>query len=352
MMQRLPAVFSDQGRRHAAPFPDPELTNEIRRVLLEEQPEIVHAHNWIIHSFLPLKQWSNAGLVLSVGDYSLICAKKKLIFKDEWCEGPGFVKCLTCGADHYGLAKGVPTVFGNWMMGLTERHLVDRFLPVSRAVAAHNGIVSSKAPFEVISPFVPDDVDDPAEAPDEFLAQLPEGDFLLYVGAFGRYKGVDVLLEAHRQLENPPPLVIMGYQTSEHPVRTTDLPDNVIVIKDVPHSAVMEAWRRSLIGLVPSVWAEPFGIVALEAMACGKPVIASAVGGLTDIVDHEVTGLLVPPADVEALRQAMQRLLDDEELRDYMGNCGRQRVDDFSASAVVPRYERVYREVIGQKHGK
>lgn len=352
-MQRMSGLFSDQSHTHAPPFPDPELIGEIKRVIALEKPEIVHAHNWIIHSFLPLKAWSKAGLVLSLGDYSLICAKKKLIYKDgDACDGPGFLKCLGCGADHYGAAKGVPTVFANWLMGVPERHLVDRFLPVSRAVAEKNGLVSGNQPFEIVPPFVRDEIG--AEAPaldDEWLSQLPDTGFLLFVGAFGRYKGVDVLLEAHAGLRDAPPLVIIGYQTAEHPVQTTDLPENVVVLKDVPHDAVMEAWRRSLIGLVPSVWAEPFGIVVLEAMACGSPVIASDIGGLSDIVQDGQTGLLVPPGDAAALRNAIQRLLCDENLRRKMSNAGKARVSEFSTSAVLPRYERVYRQVIEERYG-
>lgn len=352
-MQRMTALFSDQSHQHAPPFPDPELIAELRRIIMRERPQVVHAHNWIIHSFLPLKTWSKAGLVLSLGDYSLICAKKKLIYKDNTpCSGPGFLKCLGCGADHYGVVKGIPTVSANWIMSAVERNLVDMFLPVSTSVAEKNGLVSGGLPFRVTPPFVRDDIGEPAGVVDEtYLNSLPDGDFLLFVGAFGRYKGVDVLLDAHARLDNPPPLVIMGYQTAEHAVQTTDLPANVIVIKDVPHDAVMEAWRRSLIGLVPSVWAEPFGIVALEAMACGSPVIASDIGGLTDIICHEETGLLVPPDDVDALHAALQRLLDDDALRRRLGNSAKRAFSAFSTSAVLPRYEQVYQHIIEERHG-
>jgi len=345
-LQRMTRLYSDNARRHTPPFPDPELMNEIRQIVSHEQPEVVHAHNWIIHSFLPLKRWSNACLLLSLGDYSLVCAKKKLIFDDKACSGPGFMKCLQCGSRHYGAAKGIPTVLSNWGMGLIEQRLVDLFLPVSNAVAISNGLVKNRLPYKVLTPFIADDVQKSAEISDDFLAQLPDEDFLLFVGAFGRYKGVDVLLAAHAQLENPPPLVIIGYQTSEHPVRTTDLPDNVTVIKDVPHHEVMEAWRRSMIGLVPSTWAEPFGIVALEAMIYGRPVIASDVGGLSDIVRDNETGILIPPDDVQALRQAMARLIADPDLRQRMGAAGKQHVRNYFASSVVPCYEAVYRELV------
>ena len=345
-LQRLEMLFSEGGRRHTPPFPDPELVTAMRRIVVQEKPDVVHAHNWIIHSFLPLKAWSGARLLLTMGDYSFVCAKKKLIYQDAHCSGPGFVKCLGCASDHYGALKGIPTTLANWTMGLAERGAVDLFLPVSQAVAEHNGLIARDLPYRIIPPLVPDDLGTPRACPESYLTQLPAGDFLLFVGAFGRYKGVDVLLQAHARLENPPPLVIIGYQTAESPVQTTDLPDNVIVLKDWPHRAVMAAWERCAIGLAPSTWAEPFGIVALEAMAMGHPVIASAIGGLTEMVDDGVTGLLVSPGDVEALRGAMQRLIADPALRDRMGAAGKRRVADFSASAIVPRYELAYHELL------
>jgi glycosyltransferase involved in cell wall biosynthesis len=141
--------------------------------------------------------------------------------------------------------------------------------------------------------------------------------------------------------------VLIGYHTSEYPVRTAEFPGKVLVFKDWPHGAVMEAWRRSMLALVPSMVAETFGIVALEAMLMGRPVIASRIGGLPDLVVNGATGLLVPPGDAMALRQAIQRLLADAALRERLGRAGRARARLFTASAVLPRLEAIYREVAG-----
>jgi D-inositol-3-phosphate glycosyltransferase len=83
---------------------------------------------------------------------------------------------------------------------------------------------------------------------------------------------------------------------------------------------------RSADALVCAPWYEPFGIVPLEAMACGVPVVVSAVGGMVDSVVHEVTGLHVPAREPEALAAALARLLDDAPLRDKLGAAGVERV--------------------------
>jgi glycosyltransferase involved in cell wall biosynthesis len=80
-------------------------------------------------------------------------------------------------------------------------------------------------------------------------------------------------------------------------------------------------------------------------MACGQAVVATASGGLTDIVVDGETGLLVPPGDVGALRDAMRRLIDDEALRQQFGSAGLQRVRQFQAGTVVPQIEAIYRQL-------
>ena len=88
---------------------------------------------------------------------------------------------------------------------------------------------------------------------------------------------------------------------------------------------MLAAWRRSLFGVVPSIFLDPCPTTAYEAMAAGKPVVASARGGLLDQVDEGVTGLFVTPGDPVALAAAMARLVEDADLRERMGAAGRER---------------------------
>ncbi|SRR6266568_235181 len=345
-VQRIPWLFSDSGRQYPPPCPDPEIMLELRRIILKERPQIVHAHNWLVRSFLPLKAWSKARLVVTLHNYSLTCAKVIYMHNDAPCSGPGVVKCLSCATKHYGLVRGTPTVLSNWLMELPGRSSVDMFLAVSQAVADGNKLERNRLPFRVIPNFIADDPCTSQGDPELYLAQLPAGDYLLFVGALGRVKGVESLLRAYAGLTNAPPLVLIGYQTIEWPQLASYCSPNVFVFKDWPHYAVMAAWSHSALALIPSIFPDPCPTVAMEAMSMGKPIIAARSGGLTDIVAEGETGLLVPPGDPQALREAMQVLLDDPVQREHMGNMAKQRVVAFQTRSVVPRIEQVYCDIL------
>ena len=336
-LQRSERSFRDPARTYAPPVPDPELVRALRDVIRKEQPDVVHAHNWMGRSFLPLKRWSKAKFVVSVHDYSLLCATWILMRDGEPCSGPGPVKCFACAGKNYnGLAKGAAVTLGNWAMAATERALVDMYIPVSAAVAAGNGLTTGKRPYRVIPNFIPDNVGDLCDDSPTYRTQLPSDGYLLFVGSLTHQKGIETLLEAYAGLVGAPPLVLIGYTLPESP---KTFPPNVVVLKNWPHAAVMTAWQHSVAGIVPSIWPDPCPTVAMEAMATGKPVIASRVGGLPEIVADGETGILVTPGDPDALRAALAMVIDDPKLAARMGAAGRVRVAAFHVNTVVSQID-------------
>ncbi len=347
-LQRFPWLFKDRGRQYSPPFPDPEALLAIRRIIKQERPEIVHAHNWLLDSFLPLKTWSGAKVVVTLHNYGLLCVKTTLLHHDLLCDGPGFIKCLGCARQFYGTAKGIPTVLGSRVMDTFRRNLVDMFLPVSQAVALGNNLTESQLPFQVIHNFIPDDAGMLYNDIEPYLAQLPGKDYLLFVGALNRQKGLDILLRAYAGMTNVPPLVLIGYPSSDWPKLSADCSDNVLVFKNWPRQAVMGAWRRSMLGLLPSVSQELCPTVIMEAMSEARPVIASRIGGIPDLVDDGRSGLLVEPGDPLALRLAIEQLVANPDLRQSMGQAALRKVVEFQASTVVPRIESVYEKLLQQ----
>jgi glycosyltransferase involved in cell wall biosynthesis len=342
--QRANWLFSEPARPWAPPIPDPEITLGLRRIIARQHPQIVHGHDWLARSFLPLKAWSGAKWVQSLHYYTLSCAKKNLMLDESPCTGPGWRKCLGCSARHYGPIKGTATTVGNWVMSAAERAATDLFISVSQATAYGNQLDGDWTKQAVVPNFLPETAPASKEELAPYLAQLPDGEFLLFVGDLRPIKGLTVLLEAYAALPDAPPLVLIGKPWPDTPAT---FPPNTRVLKNWPNQAVMAAWQRSTIALAPSIWAEPFGIVILEAMAGETPVIASHVGGIPEIVVDGESGLLVAPGDPVALRQAMVRLLRDKALRQAMGRAAKRRAEQFSAQVVTPQIEALYRRVLG-----
>jgi glycosyltransferase involved in cell wall biosynthesis len=155
---------------------------------------------------------------------------------------------------------------------------------------------------------IPSGVDLPATVEEE--AEPPE---VLYAGRLSPEKGVRELVAATDGL----PLVVAG----DGPLRD-EVPG---ALGFVPHDELVLLYGRAAVVACPSR-REGFGVVCAEAMAHGRPVVAGDVGGLRDLVVHEETGLLVPPGDVSALREAIRRLLADPALRRRFGEAGRARI--------------------------
>lgn len=164
----------------------------------------------------------------------------------------------------------------------------------------------------------------------------------MFIGDLSRDKGIEVLLEAHR-LGGLPPLVLAGRQLEHTPLV---LPDDVELRGLLGHAEVMELMQTARIVVVPSIVPDCCPTVVLEAMAVGRPVVAASSGGIVDLVDPGVTGLLVPPDDTEALASALSTVADDPEAAAAMGRAALQRARLFTASAVVGRIEQLYERLL------
>jgi glycosyltransferase involved in cell wall biosynthesis len=165
----------------------------------------------------------------------------------------------------------------------------------------------------------------------ERVAAPEEPPHVLYVGRLSAEKGVLELVDAARGL----PLRIVG----DGPLR-----DSVPGAVGFVPPAELGAWyERAAVVAVPSR-REGYGVVAREAMAWGRPVVARAVGGLADAVDDGVTGLLVPPSE---LRAALEQLLDDAALRERLGAAAREKARrEFSFAAATAALAAAYGEAL------
>jgi glycosyltransferase involved in cell wall biosynthesis len=343
----LTPFYQDLEHPFHPPLPDPGVMTGLQRVVALERPEIVHARRWMLYSFVGLKAWSGAKLVVTLHDYSLFCPTMNYLNDGSICTGPNYTKCISCASSQYGRGKAVLLTTGLKLSSILHRY-VDKYIAVSSAVreAGINATKLSPETIEVVPSFILNDAEGEANYIDRPSFLPPTDNYILFVGRAAVYKGLNVLFDAYKEINDLAPLVLMitGDIDSHTPI-----PENVTVVHDVPHAQVMAGWKHCAVGVVPSIWSEPFGQVVVEAMACGKPVVASSVGGMCDIVVDGESGLLVEPGNVSVLRDALRTLLLDPMRREQMGNVARQRAKLFTVGTVTNRIEEIYRELIDEK---
>ena len=315
------------------PLPDPSVVRHVRRLLARQRPDVVLSYGWLTYSTALAGLGTGVPLVLSVRDYANICPLRTLVRDGRPCDGPGWRSCLPCVARQQSplhAVVGVPAVLG-------QRRLLRR----ASALHSCSGFVHRvaeaylPAPRPRLAAVIPDYRVGPPP-PTARLEGLPTEPYVLFVGPLRTIKGVDALVRAYAQLDDPPPLVLIG---TESPDPLPALPPGVVLLGPRSHDDVMAAWSGALFGVAPSVLPEPLGNVVHEAMSCGKPVVGSVTGGHGEMITDGEDGLLVPNGDVEALAAAMHRLLDDADLRERLGRKARRSSLRFTEAVQLPAFD-------------
>lgn len=172
--------------------------------------------------------------------------------------------------------------------------------------------------------------------------------FVLFAGRLESYKGVHVLLEAMKYLPKHARVVIAGVGPEERALKAMVHGDpRVEFLGFVPGDALWKLMGEARMLVVPSIWAEPYGLVALEAMCQGTPIIVAKSGGLPEIVGNSEGGIVVPPADPRALARAIARLLEDDVLENRMGEAAYARAREIGDPAAhLKRIFEVYAQAI------
>jgi len=179
--------------------------------------------------------------------------------------------------------------------------------------------------------------------------QLPDK-FILYVGLIEPRKNVPLLLKAYARLVSqgdPPPLVLVGrpgwmYEQVPRLVEQLNLKDRVQFTGYIPPQSLPIVYNLAQLFVYPSTY-EGFGFPPLEAMACGIPVVTTAISSMLENVGN--AGLLIPPRDETALSQAIQTLLNDNSLRDQLSRAGRVRAAEFTWKHTAMETLKVYQQI-------
>ncbi|HLF71324.1 MAG TPA: glycosyltransferase family 4 protein [Dehalococcoidia bacterium] len=300
----------------------PRLADPVRRILAEEKFDVVHVHEPLV-SFMTIQflRFSNA---------------------------------INVGTFHAARESGAR------LYTYTRRLLKDVFRRLDGKIAVSQAAASLIVPhFPGYYNIIPNGVDvERFSAPAAPMPELDDGMInILSVGRLEKRKGQRYLLRAFAEVKKRRPaarLVIVGghgerqrrgYETwvREHGLR------DVVFTGFVPDADLPRYFHSAQIFCAPNTGNESQGIVLLEAMAAGCPVVASNIGGFAGVVTHGVEGLLVRPKDASALADALVELIDDPERRKEMAAAGSERAQHFSWERVAQRVLSYYERLLYEK---
>ncbi len=240
------------------------------------------------------------------------------------------------------LAVAAPALRPTWRR-------IDRCIAVSEAAAE---FVSCAFPGRLA--IVPNGVDVRMfEEPGASASGLPPGRRLLWVGRLDPQKGFPVAVRAFARLAPEFPdlsFVVAGDGRDRGAVGMLDEADarRVVVLGSVPHERLPAYHAAADVFVSSATGQESFGLVLVEAMAAGVPVVASDIAGYREVVRDGIDGVLVPPGDPSALAAAVRRVLEDPALAKLLTENSRARAREFSWDVVTERLEAVYAEAVGR----
>ncbi|GAA4901520.1 glycosyltransferase involved in cell wall biosynthesis [Stackebrandtia albiflava] len=321
----------------AAPVPKdelppymPEFAERLRAMWLAEPPDVVHSHFWMSGT-AALAAVEGTGIPV-VHTFHALGTVKRRHQGDSDTSPAGRVD------EERRIGGAVDEIVATCSDELTELAAMD--VPPERVRVIPCGV----------------DVD--LFGPDGPTAPRRSRHRVVTVGRLVPRKGFADVIAAMPHLPGAELIVAGGSATGETDAETARLrrvardlgvADRVTLPGPVDR-ADMPALLRSADVVVCAPWYEPFGIVPLEAMACGRPVVASAVGGLLDTVSDGVTGLHVPPRDPEAVAAAVAELLHDPDRADKYGDAARRRaVEGYTWDGVAERTLAVYADVLAAR---
>lgn len=341
--QSIPFLFKNLNERYPPPIRDFCISRKLEKIIIDEKPDIIHAHGWLLYSLLECKKNFGIPLIVTLHDYGYICPKKNLLKGNSLCNKFLTIECINCARNMYGIAK---STFLYYSLRLNKRKLmlVDKYIAVSSFVkdlySKQLNINDNK--ITIIPNFIEQD-----KHVSCLKRNIIYDDFILFVGALSPHKGVNILIKAYEKLNTKTKLVLIGKKVQDYSFKSTN---KIKIIENAPSHIIIEAYMKCRFVVIPSIWPEPFGLVALEAMSYNKAIIASNIGGLKDIIINKKTGILIPPYNISKLKDAMQYLLENPSTAKEMGNMGYAYfIKKYVPDVVIPQIENIYTNLHSNK---
>ncbi|MCF6237089.1 MAG: glycosyltransferase family 4 protein [Gammaproteobacteria bacterium] len=323
---------------------NPASRKQFRKLLASEQPDIIHIHNLfplISPSILPEAKVAGIPVVMTVHNYRLICPNG-LHYQNgkvcEQCVSGHEYKCVINNCER-NIAKSLGYAARNMWARINRYYLDNVSHYACLTKFQREKLIRAGFPQEKIS-VVPNMVQMAEASCEESSAE-----YVGFVGRLSPEKGISTLIDAAQRCPAIPFVAAGAHHRM--PGLADMAPKNFSLLGHCEKGELVGFYKQARVIVLPSVWWETFGLVVVEAMLHGKPVICSKIGGLSEIVEDGVTGLLVEPGDPKDLAEKVQHLWDRPELCRQMGMAGREKaLREYSPEKYYDRLMGVYKKAI------
>ncbi len=317
--------------------------SSIRRfktILQNERPDIIHIHNLyplISPSILNVVKDFSIPIVMTVHNYRLDCPNGLYFNQGEVCErchGGKEYWCVLRNCER-NVFKSLGYALRNWFARITRAYAENITAYVCLTEFQRNKLVQAGYP-ESRMTIIPNMVQQPRFNHDE-----PRKRFVGFVGRISSEKGVSVLAESAYQC--PDIFFSAAGNYDALPGIEKSVPNNFTLLGHCNKTDLENVYQNSRFIVLPSICYEGFPTVLVEAMLHGKAIVCSNIGGLPDIVDDGVTGLLVEPGNAQDLTDKIRYLWERPELCEKMGLAGREKaLEEYSEQKYYDRLMDVY----------
>ncbi len=322
--------------------------NAIKRLLNDVPIDIAHLHIYygqLTASILEPLQQAGVPIVQTLHEYKIVCPVYTLVSNGEICQackGHAFWHATHKRCNRGSVARSLLSTVESYISkSLGSVRKIDHFITVShfqREKVIELGIPAEKV--TTIHNFIDTDSIQPNAEP---------GEYFLYFGRLERLKGLFTLIEAASTLKQIP-LLIAGEGEARTELEQLIQQNNfkhIHLLGFKQESDLHQLIGNSICTLAPSEWYETFGLTLIESFARGRPVIASNIGGMSEIVSDTIDGFLVPPNNLEVLREKMLWMAKNRSEAVEMGQAGRRKVQaQFNPEIHYEKLMDVYRKVL------
>lgn len=332
---------------------DKNSTSKLKEFIKAIKPDIIHLHNILGFSPLILEACKNIPSILTIHQADIICPSGTLMHKSKelcsqrYCRNSNYLYCIlnNCANNNIErtLRRSLLTYLYNKKLNNIDKYITPSYALKDVVVKANIGIQNED--ITVINNFLP-------QLSHSELPKFSKGKNFLYVGRLSKEKDVMTLLKAFKELPPDIKLHIAGSGQEEKKlkrfVRDNKL-SNVKFLGFLNREQVNQELNNCIATILPCNWFEIFGMTNIESLIKGKPVIGSNVGGIPEIVENNVNGLLFEPTNIEQLKVCILTYWNNSELAIEHGKNGyKKAITQYTEERYYDELMKVYEETINE----